>query len=80
MAQPWLPNKKIIDKFALSDKILAYVKDMGLIRSPMQWCCVKLLGALKPFHGSSFGHALSKVYEYITIDEKMVQGQINAFI
>jgi len=35
---------------------------------------------LKPFHGSCFGHVLSKVYQYTTIDEKMVQGLFNACI
>ncbi len=29
----------------------------------------KSLGMLKPFHGSSFGHALSKVYYYATINK-----------
>jgi hypothetical protein len=29
----------------------------------------KSLGMLKPFHGSCFGHTLSKVYYYNTIDK-----------
>jgi hypothetical protein len=57
-------------------KILAYVKDEGSI---LQTCASALisivsfnfLALLKPFHGSYLGHALSKVYQYATIDEKV---------
>jgi hypothetical protein len=30
-----------------------------------------ILGMFEPFYGSWFGHALSKVYQYVIIDEKV---------
>jgi hypothetical protein len=35
---------------------------------------------LEPFDGTCFGHALSKVCEYVIIDEKMCIGECFAFI
>jgi hypothetical protein len=38
------------------------------------------LALLKPFDGSCLGHALSKVCQYATIDEKVVVSLSFAFI
>jgi hypothetical protein len=58
--------QELLDKFSLTNKILAYVKDEGvnmqsyaIVLTFVVLC--KTLGMLEPFHGSCFGHALSKV-------------------
>jgi hypothetical protein len=59
--------RELIDKFSLTNKILAYVKVEG---PSFQSCATTLsyvvlcgtLGMLEPFCGSSFRHALSKIY------------------
>jgi len=61
---PWL---KILDKFGLTQKIVAYIKDEG---SNLQTCVTTFnsimwcgdLDMVEPFDGSYFGHALSDLY------------------
>jgi hypothetical protein len=70
--------QQLLDKFSLTQKILAYVKDEG---SNLQTyanvlnyvvSCVNL-AMMEPFDGSCFGHALPKVCHY-AINEKVAQG------
>jgi hypothetical protein len=68
--------QKLLNKCALINKIIAYVKDEGF---NLQTCVIVLnfivscnsLGLLKPFDSLCFGHALSKVCQYATINEKV---------
>jgi hypothetical protein len=56
-----------LNKFFLTKKEIAYVEYKG---SNLKSCAIvlnsivscKSLGMLEPFHGSCFGHVLSKVY------------------
>jgi hypothetical protein len=70
--RPWkhmcnLPWLKILDKFGLTQKIVAYIKDEG---SNLQTCVTTFnsimwcgdLDMVEPFDGSYFGHALSDLY------------------
>jgi hypothetical protein len=65
--------------FYLTHNFFAFVKDEG---SNLQTCANALtfivscnnLGLLEPFHATCFGHALSKVCQYVTLDEKMFTG------
>ncbi len=74
-----LKLQKTLDRFLLTQKILAFVKDEG---SNLQTCVSALtsivscnnLGLLKPYDGIYFGYAMSKVCEYVTINEKMFFG------
>jgi hypothetical protein len=77
--------QQLLDKFSLTQKILAYVKDEGY---NLHTCanvlnfvvlCVSL-AMMEPFDGSCFGHALSKVCQYATINEKVAHGLSYAFI
>jgi len=76
---------ELLDRFSCIDNILAYVKDKGV---NLQSCVTtftfvlscKTLNMLEPFHGFYSGHALFKVYQYVTKDEKVVQGLAIAFI
>jgi hypothetical protein len=71
--------KHILNKFGLTQKIMAYVKDEGsnLATYPQALkaivSCVDL-DTTEPFDGSCFGHALSKVCQYATFDEKVAHG------
>ncbi len=68
--------QELLDKFSLIEKNLAFVKNEG---SNLQTCASALtsivldnnLGLWEPFNGICFGHALSKVYQYAIVDEKM---------
>jgi hypothetical protein len=77
--------QQLLDKFSLTQKILAYVKDEG---SNLQtyantlnyvFSCVSLV-MMEPFDGSCFGHTLSKVYHYAITNEKVAQELSYAFI
>jgi hypothetical protein len=65
---------ELLDRFFRIDNILAYVKNKGV---NLQSCVTtftfvvscKTLNMLEPFHGSYFGHALFKVYQYVTKDK-----------
>jgi hypothetical protein len=67
---------ELLDRFSCINKILAHVKDKG---NHLQFCVTiftfvvlcKILNMLEPFHGSYFGHALFKVYQYASEDKKM---------
>lgn len=67
---------ELLDTFSFTNNILTYVKDEG---ANLQFCATtftfvvlcKTLGMLELFHGSCFGHALSKVYKYVTTNEKV---------
>ncbi len=71
--------KHVFDKFAFMHKIVAYVKDKG---SNLQTCVKALkvvvscghLNTIEPFDGYSFGHALLKVCQYATSDDKVAHG------
>ncbi len=71
--------KHILDKFAFMHKIVAYVKDKG---SNLQTCVQALkvvvscghLNTIEPFDGYCFGHALLKVCQYATSDNKVAHG------
>jgi hypothetical protein len=64
---------------------MAYVKDEG---SNLATCVQALkvvvfcvdLDTTKPFDGYCFGHALSKVCQYVTSDEKVAHGLLYASI
>ncbi len=68
--------QELLNKCALINKIIAYVKDEGF---NLQTCATALnfivscnsLGLLKPFDSLRFGHALSKVCQYAIINEKV---------
>ncbi len=68
--------QELLDKFFLTTKILAYVKEEGY---NLQTCASALtfvgscdfLALLKSFDGLCLGHALSKVCQYAIIDEKV---------
>jgi hypothetical protein len=77
--------KQILNKFGLTQKIMAYVKDEG---SNLATCAQALkayvfcidLDTTKPFDGYCFGRTLSKVCQYVTSDEKATCGLPYAFI
>jgi len=57
-------------------KFFAYIKDERSILQTSASALTSIvscnfLALLKPLHGSYLGHALSKVYQYATIDEKV---------
>jgi hypothetical protein len=68
--------KELLDKFSLTKKIVAYVKDVW---SNLQTCANALtsivscntLALLEPLDVSFFWHALSKVCQYVIANEKM---------
>ncbi len=69
--------QELINKFSLITKILAYVKDKGsnlqaCANAPTSIVSCDFLALLKSFDGSHLGHALSKVCQYVIIDEKVV--------
>jgi hypothetical protein len=71
--------KHILDKFALTHKIVAYVKDKGFnLRTCVQALKVVVscghLNTTEPFDGYCFGHVLLKVCQYATFDHKVVCG------
>jgi hypothetical protein len=68
--------KDLLEKFKLTSKILCFAKDEGTNLGTMVATlrCVLTCEALKldvPFDGSYFGHAMSKVAQYATYDEKV---------
>ncbi len=77
--------QELLDKFVLTNRIVTYVKDEG---SNLETCASALnsivwcnsLGLLEPFDILCFGHALSKVCQYATIDEKVSIDLNYAFI
>lgn len=84
--QLWLPSSKLSDKFSLTTNFFTYVKDK---ESNLQTCVNALIFVvscdylilLKPFDGSCLRlHALSKVCQYVTIDEKVGVDLSFAFI
>jgi hypothetical protein len=68
--------QKLLDRFALIEKIVVYVKDEG---SNLQTCASAMnsiiscnsMGLLEPIDGLCFGHALSKVCQYATTNKNM---------
>jgi hypothetical protein len=60
-----LKLQELIDKFSLTDKIFAYVKDEGAnfqsCATTLTYVLCRTLGILEPFHEFSFKHALSKI-------------------
>jgi hypothetical protein len=70
--------KHILDKFALTHKIVGFVKNE---RPNLQTCAQALkvvvfchhLDTTKPFDGHFFGHTLSKVCQYATSDDKVAR-------
>jgi hypothetical protein len=70
---------ELLDRFSLTHKIITVVKyEMSNLRT-----CVSALtsiiscnnlGFLEPFDGTSFKHALSKIYLYATANEKVSTG------
>jgi len=71
--------QQLLDKFFLTQKILAYVKDEGsnlhTYANALNYVvsCVSL-AMMEPFDGSCFGHVLSKVCHYAITNEKVAQG------
>jgi hypothetical protein len=76
---------QLLDKFSLTQKIFVYVKDEGFnihtYASALNFVvsCVSL-AMMESFNGSYFGHALSKVCQYATTDDKVAHGLSYAFI
>lgn len=74
-----LKSQQFLDNFFLAQKVVAYVKDEG---SNLQTCTTilnlmvsyNMLGMFESFDGSYFGHVLSKVGQYVIMDEKIFHG------
>jgi hypothetical protein len=68
--------KAMLEKFGLTSKVLCYVKDEGanlasmIITLRLIISC-EALSLLVPFDGACFGHAMSKVAQYTTNDDKI---------
>jgi hypothetical protein len=68
--------KALLKKFGLTSKVLCYVKDEGTNLETMtialkSTISCEVLNLLTPFVGACFGHAMSKVAKYATIDDKV---------
>jgi hypothetical protein len=65
---------KLLDNYALRKKIIVYVKDEGsnlntMITTLKSIVSCDVLGLEEIFQGIYFGHAFSKAYQYVTIEE-----------
>ncbi len=68
--------KALLEKFGLTSTVLCYVKDKGnnletmttTLKSTISY---EALNLPIPFARACFGHAMSKVAQYVTIDDKV---------
>jgi len=80
-----LKLQELLDRFTLIDKIVTYPNDEGsnfqtCASAPVSIVSCNTLNLLEPFHGSCLGHALSKVCQYATIDNKVCIGLSYAWV
>jgi hypothetical protein len=69
--------KALFEKFKLTSKILCFVKNENtnlgtMVAALISMVTCKAVKLNVPFDGSYFGHAMSKVAQYATFDEKVV--------
>jgi hypothetical protein len=67
---------KLLDNYALRKTKITYVKDEGsnlniMTTTLKSIVCCDMLGLEEIFQGICFGHAFSKVCQYVTIEEKV---------
>jgi hypothetical protein len=67
---------KLLDKYGLREKIIAYVKDEGSNLNAMTTTLkvvvnCKSFGLKNNFQGTCFGHVISKACQYGTVEEKV---------
>jgi hypothetical protein len=77
--------QELLNNFSLITIFFPYIKDkrsnlQAYASAPIFVVSFDYLALLKPFDGSHFGHALSKVCQYAIIDEKVVVDLSFAFI
>ncbi len=76
---------KLLNKYDLRKKIIIYVKDEGSNLNTMTTglkfvVSCDILGLIESFEGSCCGHAFSKVYQYVSTNEKISKGLKYVFV
>jgi hypothetical protein len=71
--------KSLLDSFGLLDKVIEYVKDERSNLNTLIFALTSIVSCFTlqqacPFVGSCFGHAMSKVAQYVTNDNNVYAG------